>query len=102
MSLDKAEAVPIDTHVWQIAKRDYNFTTGHGQKSITDKLHREIGQYSFTDIVNKILLSLTYLHIFQICFYTGDFFRKLWGPYAGWAHSVRNHLLSIHELLSHF
>lgn len=60
MSLDKTEAVPVDTHVWQIAKRDYNFTTGHGQKSITDKLHRDIG----------------------------DFFRKLWGPYAGWAHSV--------------
>ncbi|XP_076597317.1 N-glycosylase/DNA lyase [Chaetodon auriga] len=60
MSLDKAEAVPIDTHVWQIAKRDYNYASGNGQKSITDKLHRDIG----------------------------DFFRKLWGPYAGWAHSV--------------
>ncbi|XP_044067858.1 N-glycosylase/DNA lyase [Siniperca chuatsi] len=60
MSLDKAEAVPIDTHVWQIAKRDYNYASGSGQKSITDKLHRDIG----------------------------DFFRKLWGPYAGWAQSV--------------
>ncbi|KAM9350533.1 N-glycosylase/DNA lyase [Symphorus nematophorus] len=60
MSLDKAEAVPIDTHVWQIAKRDYNYASGNGQKSITDKLHRDIG----------------------------DFFRKLWGPYAGWAQSV--------------
>ncbi|XP_078111422.1 N-glycosylase/DNA lyase [Sander vitreus] len=60
MSLDKAEAVPIDTHVWQIAKRDYNYASGNGQKSITAKLHRDIG----------------------------DFFRKLWGPYAGWAQSV--------------
>ncbi|XP_070766518.1 N-glycosylase/DNA lyase [Enoplosus armatus] len=60
MSLDKAEAVPVDTHVWQIAKRDYNYASGNGQKSITDKLHRDIG----------------------------DFFRKLWGPYAGWAQSV--------------
>ncbi|XP_040921621.1 N-glycosylase/DNA lyase [Toxotes jaculatrix] len=60
MSLDKAEAVPIDTHVWQIAKRDYKYAAGNGQKSITDKLHRDIG----------------------------DFFRKLWGPYAGWAQSV--------------
>ncbi|XP_010740384.3 N-glycosylase/DNA lyase [Larimichthys crocea] len=60
MSLDKAEAVPIDTHVWQIAKRDYNYASGNAQKSITDKLHRDIG----------------------------DFFRKLWGPYAGWAQSV--------------
>lgn len=60
MSLDKSEAVPIDTHVWQIAKRDYKYAPGNGQKSITDKLHRDIG----------------------------DFFRKLWGPYAGWAQSV--------------
>lgn len=60
MSLDKAEAVPIDTHVWQIAKRDYKYNSGNGQKTITDKLHRELG----------------------------DFFRKLWGPYAGWAQSV--------------
>ncbi|XP_071776892.1 N-glycosylase/DNA lyase [Centroberyx gerrardi] len=60
MSLDKAEAVPIDTHVWQIAKRDYKYAAGSGQKSITDKVHRDIG----------------------------DLFRKLWGPYAGWAHSV--------------
>ncbi|XP_074500044.1 N-glycosylase/DNA lyase isoform X2 [Sebastes fasciatus] len=60
MSLDKAEAVPIDTHVWQIAKRDYNYASGNGQKTITDKLHRDIG----------------------------DFFRKLWGPYAGWGQSV--------------
>ncbi|CAG6021615.1 unnamed protein product [Menidia menidia] len=60
MSLDKPEAVPVDTHVWQIAKRDYKYAANNGQKSLTDKLHKEIG----------------------------DFFRKLWGPYAGWAHSV--------------
>lgn len=60
MSLDKPEAVPIDTHVWQIAKRDYKYAAGNAQKSITDKLHKDIG----------------------------DFFRKLWGPYAGWAQSV--------------
>uniref|UniRef100_A0A1A8GHM6 N-glycosylase/DNA lyase n=1 Tax=Nothobranchius korthausae TaxID=1143690 RepID=A0A1A8GHM6_9TELE len=60
MSLDKSEAVPVDTHVWQIAKRDYKYTTDNGQKSLTEKIHRDIG----------------------------DFFRKLWGPYAGWAHSV--------------
>ncbi|XP_072305807.1 N-glycosylase/DNA lyase [Eucyclogobius newberryi] len=60
MSLDKTEAVPVDTHVWQIAKRDYKFISSHGQKTITDKLHRDIG----------------------------DFFKNLWGPYAGWAQSV--------------
>lgn len=47
MSLDKAEAVPVDTHVWQIAKRDYSFAPGSGQKSITDKLHRDLGQLSY-------------------------------------------------------
>uniref|UniRef100_A0A665T5T6 N-glycosylase/DNA lyase n=2 Tax=Echeneis naucrates TaxID=173247 RepID=A0A665T5T6_ECHNA len=59
MSLDKTDAVPIDTHMWQIAKRDYKYPD-NGQKSITDKLYRHIG----------------------------DFFRNKWGPYAGWAQSV--------------
>lgn len=43
MSLDKSEAVPVDTHVWQIAKRDYKYAAGGGQKTLTDKLHRDIG-----------------------------------------------------------
>ncbi|XP_064154455.1 N-glycosylase/DNA lyase [Anguilla rostrata] len=60
MSLDKAQAVPVDTHVWQIAQRDYRCTAGKGHKSLTDKVYRDIG----------------------------DFFRQLWGPYAGWAQSV--------------
>ncbi|XP_048066616.1 N-glycosylase/DNA lyase isoform X2 [Megalobrama amblycephala] len=60
MSLDKFEALPVDTHVWQIAKRDYNFAAGNSQKTLTDRVYKEIG----------------------------DFFRKLWGPYAGWAQSV--------------
>ncbi len=51
MSLDKAEAVPVDTHVWQIAKRDYNYASGNGRKSITEKLHRDIGQYLCTSSV---------------------------------------------------
>ncbi|KAJ8265152.1 hypothetical protein COCON_G00142510 [Conger conger] len=60
MSLDKAQAVPVDTHVWQIAQRDYRCTVGKGLKSLTDKVYRDIG----------------------------NFFRELWGPYAGWAQSV--------------
>lgn len=51
MSLDKAEAVPIDTHIWQIAKRDYNYASGNAQKSITDKIHRDIGWYLCTSSV---------------------------------------------------
>ncbi|XP_076859299.1 N-glycosylase/DNA lyase [Brachyhypopomus gauderio] len=60
MSLDKSEAVPVDTHVWQIAKRDYSCAAGSGKKTLTDKVYQEIG----------------------------DFFRGIWGSYAGWAHSV--------------
>ncbi|XP_028840908.1 N-glycosylase/DNA lyase [Denticeps clupeoides] len=60
MSLDKAGAVPVDTHIWQIARRDYSFGAGSVRKSLTDRLYQEIG----------------------------DFFRQLWGPNAGWAQSV--------------
>ncbi|XP_065127384.1 N-glycosylase/DNA lyase isoform X1 [Paramisgurnus dabryanus] len=60
MSLDKSEAVPVDTHVWQISRRDYNCDAGSTQKTLTDKVYKDI------------------------C----DFFRNLWGPYAGWAHSI--------------
>ncbi|KAI5621949.1 N-glycosylase/DNA lyase [Silurus asotus] len=60
MSLDKCEAVPIDTHVLQIAVRDYNYVPGGRQKTLTNKVYKEIG----------------------------DFFRTLWGSHAGWAHSV--------------
>ncbi|XP_077587137.1 N-glycosylase/DNA lyase [Stigmatopora nigra] len=60
MSLDKTDAVPVDTHVWQIAKRDYKYAATNEPKSLTDKIHKDIG----------------------------DFFRNLWGPYAGWAQSV--------------
>uniref|UniRef100_A0A2C9K4U0 N-glycosylase/DNA lyase n=1 Tax=Biomphalaria glabrata TaxID=6526 RepID=A0A2C9K4U0_BIOGL len=59
MSLDKTEAVPVDTHVWQITMKHY-LTKLQSAKSLTDKLYNEIG----------------------------DFYRSLWGPYAGWAHSV--------------
>ncbi|CAH1786103.1 unnamed protein product [Owenia fusiformis] len=59
MSLDKIGAIPVDTHVWQIASRDYMKGLKQG-KTLTDKVYKEIG----------------------------DHFRELWGPYAGWAHSV--------------
>ncbi|XP_075039604.1 N-glycosylase/DNA lyase isoform X2 [Mixophyes fleayi] len=60
MALDKSEAVPVDTHVWQIAKRDYLPEVGQGKKSLTERVYREIG----------------------------DYFHSLWGPYAGWAQGV--------------
>lgn len=64
MSLDKHDCIPVDTHVWQIAKRDYNFktkkTSGDKATALTKAEYEEIG----------------------------IFFKSLWGEFAGWAHSV--------------
>ena len=60
MGLGWGEAVPVDTHVWQIAQRDYKF--GRGKKSAT---------------LSKAMYDAV-----------GDHFRELWGEQAGWAHSV--------------
>lgn len=53
------EAVPVDTHVWQIAQRDYKFGRGK-YKSLTPATYDAIANH----------------------------FRGLWGLEAGWAHSV--------------
>ncbi|GFS23195.1 N-glycosylase/DNA lyase [Elysia marginata] len=59
MSLDQPGAIPVDTHVWQITLKHY-MAKLNTAKSLTDKIYNEIG----------------------------EFYRNLWGPYAGWAHSV--------------
>ena len=59
MSLDQPSAVPVDTHMFQIAASKY-LPHLKGYKSVTDKVYKEIG----------------------------DHFRMLYGDYAGWAHSV--------------
>ncbi|KAE8356208.1 DNA glycosylase [Aspergillus coremiiformis] len=59
MGLGWGEAVPVDTHVWQIAQRDYKFGKG-GHKSLTKTTYDAVGNH----------------------------FRSLWGKEAGWAHSV--------------
>jgi len=58
MSLDKLDAVPIDTHIRQIAAKDYQFLTKN--KTLTDKDYRELG----------------------------IFFRGKWGEHAGWAQTI--------------
>jgi N-glycosylase/DNA lyase len=58
MSLDHSESIPVDTHIWKIALRDYGFNKRG--KSLTAKLYIEVG----------------------------DHFRLLFGDYSGWAHSV--------------
>lgn len=59
MSLDKCSAIPVDTHVYQIAARCY-LKHLRGKKSVTAKMYKEIG----------------------------DCFKSRFGEKCGWAHSV--------------
>ncbi|XP_039752698.1 N-glycosylase/DNA lyase isoform X2 [Pararge aegeria] len=59
MSLNHLEALPVDTHVYQIAAQNY-LPHLRGKKNVTEKMYSEIG----------------------------DHFRSLYGDYAGWAHTV--------------
>lgn len=59
MGLGWGEAVPVDTHVWQIAQRDYKFGKGK---------HASLTKQTYDAVASK--------------------FRSLWGKEAGWAHSV--------------
>lgn len=67
MSLSHLEALPVDTHVYQIAAQNY-LPHLRGKKSVTEKMYIEIG----------------------------DHFRKLYGDMAGWAHTV-NLLYSVFQ-----
>ena len=60
MGLGWGEAVPVDTHVWQIAQRDYGIGKGFKGKTLTKALYDAVG----------------------------DHWRGLFGPQAGWAQSV--------------
>ncbi|KAF9284226.1 8-oxoguanine glycosylase ogg1 [Mortierella alpina] len=61
MSLDKQDAIPVDTHVWQIAVRDYKFRhEGKVPKTITSTIYKAVGKH----------------------------FVDLFGEYSGWASSV--------------
>ncbi|XP_064104884.1 N-glycosylase/DNA lyase-like isoform X2 [Macrobrachium nipponense] len=62
MSMGHLEAIPVDTHVFQIAARDY-LPHLRSCKTVTDRVYKEIG----------------------------DHFRKVFGEYAGWAHSAGPH-----------
>ncbi|USW54750.1 Putative HhH-GPD domain, DNA glycosylase, 8-oxoguanine DNA glycosylase [Septoria linicola] len=59
MGLGWGEAVPVDTHVWQIAQRDYKFGKGK---------HASLTKVTYDAIGAK--------------------FRALWGKEAGWAQSI--------------
>ena len=48
MSLDKMEAVPVDTHVWQLAVREYRLSGWSHNKSLTDAVYKQIGMRYFS------------------------------------------------------
>ncbi|ORX53936.1 DNA glycosylase [Hesseltinella vesiculosa] len=60
MSMDHAETIPVDTHVWQIAAREYGFSKKATSKTLSPALYKDIA----------------------------DHFRNVFGPFSGWAHSV--------------
>jgi N-glycosylase/DNA lyase len=62
MSMDKAEVIPVDTHVQQIAVKHYGLRKGvsGGKVTMTPQLYTEVA----------------------------DRLAAIWGTYAGWAHSV--------------
>ena len=66
MSLDKLDAIPVDTHVWQLALREYkNEAKIANVKSITDTVYRQIGAIRFLLLVLFLFSSLcSYLFIF--------------------------------------
>jgi N-glycosylase/DNA lyase len=61
-ALDRLDCIPVDTHVWAIAKKFYKSQMKQSKNlsSLTDKVYADIG----------------------------DTLRNVFGPQAGWAHSV--------------
>ncbi|KAI4138422.1 MAG: hypothetical protein LQ340_008058, partial [Diploschistes diacapsis] len=76
MGLGWGEAVPVDTHVWAIAQRDYRM--GKNNKGARGGGGGGGGRgRATTTTLTKALYDAV-----------GDHFRALWGAEAGWAHSV--------------
>lgn len=61
MSLNHLEAIPVDTHVYQIAAQHYMPKLDPKLKSVSSRMYEEIGNH----------------------------FRQVYGPLAGWAQTVR-------------
>lgn len=55
MSLDKMEAVPVDTHVWQLAVREYRLSGLSNNKSLTDAVYKQIGMRYFLLFFRKLM-----------------------------------------------
>ena len=80
MSLDKLEAIPVDTHVLSLAKNQYKFFESTNKdnkknKSLTDKSYKEIGKQ-----IIRIIFKLFYKYFIQLK--KADKFRLLWGEHG--------------------
>lgn len=112
MSLNKPQAVPVDVHMWQIAQRDYGwYPTTTQAKGPSPQANKELGKWGDARADSRLrqwkLLTLLpktpplrvgvgRANLFYlITFYLGNFFRSLWGPYAGWAQAVSIPTLSL-------
>ncbi|NXK03047.1 OGG1 lyase, partial [Herpetotheres cachinnans] len=84
MALDKAEAVPVDTHVWRIARQRYGMALGG--RSLSPRAHQEIGKDRAEPSHGTHRDSAPSAGAHPLS--AGDFFRGLWGPRAGWAQAV--------------
>ena len=58
MGLDKLEAVPVDTHVWQIAVREYGFKSIVKGKTLTNKAYKQVGKLTVPCVCRCVLLLL--------------------------------------------
>jgi N-glycosylase/DNA lyase len=73
-SLRQTNAIPVDVHVWQIARRDYNHPAVNGDDNTGDTDRR----------LPENVKSLTPKVYEQV----GDLFRDRFGSRGGWAHSL--------------
>ena len=61
MSLDKHDVVPIDTHVYQIAVRDYKFKGNKSMKTLNKETYAAIRLFSKTSLVICRLGSISFV-----------------------------------------
>lgn len=79
MSLGHTEAIPVDTHVFQITAKHYLPHLLNKGKSLTAQRYAEIG---------KIVCSYFYHLKFYNFIFLGDFYREKFQEHAGWAQTV--------------
>jgi len=82
-SLQQHHAIPVDVHVWNIARRDYHaddflMTTSSSSSSSPTATNK---QSTNTALKTKSLTPTIYRQI-------GDLFRNKFPSYSGWAHSL--------------